>query len=110
MRWRSPVHGLRMRCLVRDCFACRHCGRVEHSSRLHAHHLIPHKGDETLFWNADNIATLCFECHEIVTLEQEQPGNRLRQWEIEKRGYSELCDPQGFPIDPRHPFNEIRPI
>jgi 5-methylcytosine-specific restriction enzyme A len=103
-RWCNPVYGLRMRCLVRDLFTCRACGRVEHSSKLHAHHLIPHKGDQALFWDDQNIATLCFDCHEQVTIEQERPEEHNEQ-----RGYSEVCDPLGYPIDPRHPFNEIRP-
>lgn len=88
---------------------CRQCKRVEHSAKLHAHHLIPHKGDEVLFWDIDNLATLCADCHELVTIEQEQPGKRLHAWQIEQRGYSDTIDADGYPIDSRHPFNEIRP-
>jgi 5-methylcytosine-specific restriction enzyme A len=70
---------------------------------------VPHKGDEALFWDLANLACLCPDCHEAVTLEEQNPGKRFQQWHLERRGYAETCDAQGYPIDPRHPFNEIRP-
>jgi 5-methylcytosine-specific restriction enzyme A len=100
-RWRNATRGLRALTLMRDLYTCQSCGRVEHSSRLHAHHLIPHKGDESLFWDPANLTTLCQPCHDALTVTVERPQ--------EQRGYADACDMQGLPIDPRHPFNEVRP-
>ena len=30
-------------------------------------HIIPHKDDKELFWDSDNLQTLCFSCHGIKT-------------------------------------------
>lgn len=56
-------------------------------------HIIPHKGDMTLFWDPDNWQSLCFWCHD----------NTKRQ--IERYGYHKLTDFRGWPLDPNHPFN-----
>jgi 5-methylcytosine-specific restriction endonuclease McrA len=71
--------------------------------------MVPHKGDEALFWDLDNLACLCADCHEAVTIEQEQPSKTVRE-QVKHRGYSDTPDAHGYPIDPRHPFNEVRPI
>lgn len=53
---------LRIACLMRDGYACQHCGRG--NCRLEAHHLIyrEHGGKDTLA----NLLTLCARCHEHV--------------------------------------------
>lgn len=56
-------------------------------------HLIPHRGDEALFFDPSNLQTLCPEDHD---------QNKQR---LEARGYSEERGPDGWPIDPRHPAN-----
>ena len=94
--WQNPRRGLRMRVLARDDFTCTTCQRVEHASRLHAHHVIPHKGDEELFWNENNIIALCEDCHRIHTAE------------TEVQGYLDAVDDLGLPIDQNHPFNRKR--
>ena len=61
-RWRA----LRWSVLVRDCFTCQWpgCGRIEpDTSKLVADHRRPHRGDEMLFWDEDNLWTLCSGCH-----------------------------------------------
>jgi 5-methylcytosine-specific restriction endonuclease McrA len=59
-----------------------------------AHHKIPHKGDEVLFFDPGNLASSCAPCHD----ETEQG--------IEARGYDLDVDPStGLPTDPNHPFN-----
>jgi 5-methylcytosine-specific restriction protein A len=60
------------------------------------HHKIEHKGDEALFWNWDNLEAVCPSCH----------SGHIRV--SEHVGYSQACDADGFPIDPRHPANKIR--
>jgi 5-methylcytosine-specific restriction protein A len=98
-RWSNPIYGLRWQCLVRDGFICQACGRSDHSRRLHAQHRIPHKGDPALFFNLANLRTLCPPCHQQITTEEERG---------KARGYTDLCDKDGYPLDERHPFNQIR--
>lgn len=60
-RWQR----LRWSILVRDSFTCSMCGRLEgNTSQLVADHKRPHRGDETLFWDAENLTVLCKPCHD----------------------------------------------
>lgn len=73
-RWKR----LRLRVFARDLFTCRECGKVDgNTSRLVAHHVEPHKGDEVLFWNEDNIQCICQPCHDgpVKARERSQSGN-----------------------------------
>lgn len=73
---------------------CRMCRRKGHiTAATVVDHITPHKGDEALFWSADNLQALCGPCHD-----------RDKQSE-ERRGYSTEVGADGFPDDPRHPFN-----
>jgi len=92
-RWQNPRYGLRSLTLRRDQYTCQACARTEHSSRLHAHHIVPHKGDMSLFWNPANLMTLCEDCH------------REHTTQTERRGYSNQIGDDGLPLDPAHPFN-----
>lgn len=68
-RWRH----LRWAVLIRDLFTCQMCGRVEaNTSRLVAHHRIPHHGNEQLFWDAENLMTACKPCHDGPLQEAER--------------------------------------
>lgn len=73
-RWRK----LRWAMLVRDRFTCRMCGRVMHdTSQLVADHIKEHKGDEALFWDEDNIQTLCkTPCHDSLKQSMERGGKK----------------------------------
>jgi 5-methylcytosine-specific restriction endonuclease McrA len=69
-RWQK----LRMQILVRALFTCQMagCGRVEgKTSQLVADHRIPHRGNEGLFWDADNLQCLCKPCHDRLKQRQE---------------------------------------
>lgn len=69
-RWQR----LRMVILVRDLFTCQWpgCGRVEpDTSRLVADHREPHRGDEAMFWDQDNLWCLCKPCHDSAKQRQE---------------------------------------
>ncbi len=56
---------LRWSVLVRDMFTCAMCGRLEAAtSQLVADHTVAHRGDEALFWDADNLQCLCKPCHD----------------------------------------------
>lgn len=41
-------------------------------------HIIPHRGNESLFWDSNNWQPLCSKCHQLKTLEE------LRQRQKEK--------------------------
>lgn len=56
-------------------------------------HIIPHRGDEALFFDPENFQTLCPDDHD---------QNKQR---LEARGYSEERGDDGWPLDPLHPAN-----
>ncbi|WP_282021681.1 HNH endonuclease signature motif containing protein [Ruegeria faecimaris] len=61
---------------------------------LVADHKIPHRGDEALFYDPDNLQSLC-------------PDHHDRDKQIEEiKGYSERRGANGWPIDPWHPANQ----
>ena len=55
-----------------------------------ADHIIPHRNNLKLFYDIDNLQSLCETCH----------NSRKRM--IEKHGYSQACDINGLPLDPGH--------
>lgn len=57
-------------------------------------HIIPHKGDQSLFWDANNWQPLCKQCHD-----------RWKQ-KLEKSGVSIGCDSSGVPVDPSHHWHK----
>lgn len=84
-RWQR----LRWSTLVRDDFTCQMCGRVGAAPELVADHRKPHRGDEGLFWNADNLWTLCANpCHNRHKQSEEKGGKpkpaiSLDGWPVE---------------------------
>lgn len=56
-------------------------------------HRKPHRGDEALFFDPENLQTLCPDDHD---------QNKQR---LEARGYCEERGADGWPIDPMHPAN-----
>lgn len=68
MRWAYKTadwQRLRWSVLSRDSFTCRMCGVVASESRLLvADHVVPHRGDPALFWDAGNLQCLCKACHD----------------------------------------------
>ena len=69
-KWRGDdrgVGGLRWHILKRDAFTCRICGVLhDDTARLEADHIVPHKGDASLFWDRDNLWCVCGDCHRSV--------------------------------------------
>lgn len=60
-RWQK----LRWSILVRDCFTCQMCGKLEgNASQLVADHKCRHRGNEAMFWDAANIQCVCKPCHD----------------------------------------------
>ena|ERR1700676_2833079 len=62
-RWRHPVRGLQAAIMRRDPL-CKICGR---EASAVADHIVPHRGDEKLFWDAKNLQGLCDQCHKKKT-------------------------------------------
>lgn len=68
-RWKD----MRWAVLVEACFTCSRCGRLERdTSRLVADHKIAHRGREELFWDKNNLACMCADCHDTVKQREEQ--------------------------------------
>lgn len=74
------------------CRRCKREGRI--TAATVAHHVVAHKGDERLFFDASNLAASCKPCHD--TIEQS----------IERLGYEKGCDADGNPVDPEHPWSK----
>lgn len=71
-RWQK----LRWSILVRDTFTCGMCGRIESdTSKLVADHRMPHRGSETLFWDAGNLWCVCKGCHDSAKQRMERRGH-----------------------------------
>lgn len=92
--WRGP-NGRRAMQLQAEplCRFCEAAGAV--TAATVADHIQPHRGDLDLFWNGE-LQSLCEQCH-----------NQAKQM-IENRGYHDMCDAAGYPLDVRHPANKRR--
>lgn len=51
------------------CAYCAKTGRVEAASVVD--HIVPHNGDQTLFWDRSNWQSLCKPCHDQVKQREE---------------------------------------
>ena len=83
-RWKL----LRLRVFVRDLYTCqrRECGRIEpDTSQLVGDHIQPHRGDPDLFWDEDNVQTLCKPCHDRLKQAEEHRA-RVGPTEAEGEG------------------------
>lgn len=74
------------------CARCHREGRLTPATVVH--HSTPHKGDWDLFKDPKNLASSCAPCHDRV-----EQG-------IEGRGFDKMVGEDGWPVDPRHPFNK----
>jgi len=94
-RWKGP-HGRRKEQLSKQplCETCLKAGRITIATV--ADHVIPHKGDEHLFWNGQ-LQSLCdaepWRCHSS------------RKQAMEAKGFEPGCDARGRPRDASHPWN-----
>jgi len=50
------------------CKACKDEGAITPATEVD--HIIPHKGSQTLFWDADNWQALCISCHSRKTMRE----------------------------------------
>ncbi len=89
---------LRLAAFKRDGYRCKRCSvdlvkGNKHPNSAVGDHIEPHKGDLDLFYDLDNVQSLCKACHD-----------RHKQRE-DVRGYGTTIGSDGWPIDPRHPAN-----
>jgi 5-methylcytosine-specific restriction enzyme A len=75
------------------CALCEAEGRITPATI--ADHHPPHKGDYNAF-RLGPLRSLCKPCHDGLS-------------GFAHKGYSSAVGDDGFPIDPRHPFNAVRP-
>lgn len=91
-RWRR----LRLAVHDRDNYLCQECHRMGRETMTTVsspvHHIHEHHGDRRLFFDMDNLESVCFDCHKSLL--------QMR----ERHGYSQACDANGYPLDPNHPF------
>lgn len=69
---------LRKRVLIEEDFTCRMCGwkEVVDTSKLVGDHIVPHRGDRTLFLDRENVQCLCKRCHDS----KKQRDERAAGW------------------------------
>ena len=92
------VGGAKLVAHTRDSWKCQRCGVLCTTGRKSpdsavAHHRKPHRGDLVLFYDPDNVETVCKACHDSTI-----QGD-------ERRGYSLGIGPDGWPTCPDHPAN-----
>ena len=90
---------LREKVLFRDQYTCQHkgCnamlkrGRTSPRSAV-VHHIKPHKGDLELFYDINNLTSVCAACH----------NGDIQS--IESKGFDTTIGEDGWPTDPNHPI------
>ncbi len=95
-KWYAQAHWKRLRDwqLNREPF-CRMCtarGLIDTIATV-VDHIVPHRGDWSLFADQNNLQSLCQQCHD------------KHKQAKETRGWSDEVSIDGFPIDADHPFN-----
>lgn len=70
---------LRQATFLHDLYTCRKCGQVEgNTAELICDHIQPHRGDQRLFWDPNNLQTLCIPCHNAGKQKEEQASLHQR--------------------------------
>ena len=60
---------LRLQAFIRDLYICQQCNKTVSQDHTHRHaaignHIVKHNGDRVLFYDLDNIETVCKQCHD----------------------------------------------
>ncbi|WP_159990826.1 HNH endonuclease [Pelistega ratti] len=74
------------------CVYCERQGKVTEAKVVD--HIVPHQGDQKLFWDQKNWQALCKSCHSSVK-QREETGSLQKG-----------CDVNGIPLDPNHHWNK----
>lgn len=70
-----------------------HLQRGQYVEATIVDHIVPHRGDQKLFWDTSNWQALCKRCHDA------------HKQRLEKSGVQIGCDLGGMPTDPSHHWN-----
>jgi 5-methylcytosine-specific restriction protein A len=62
--------------ILKEQPACFKCGISGSESKLEVHHIIPPRGNEELFFDENNLVSVCPVCHKIIT--NKEIGKRKR--------------------------------
>ena len=73
---------LRRQTFIRDLYTCQDCGVIVGLRKRDAHcdHIVPHKGDASLFHDPDNLQTLCERCHNGSKQSEEKTGRKATRF------------------------------
>ena len=74
------------------CKYCMDTGKVQAANIVD--HIQPHRGDEGLFYDPNNLQSLCKTCHDST------------KQQYEKSGTLKGGDTKGQPLDPNHHWNQ----
>ena len=66
------------------CVSCKAEGKI--CAATEVDHIIPHKGNEKLFWDADNWQPLCISCHSKKTMQEGGFGSNRNGSESDQDG------------------------
>lgn len=93
---RAAWKRLRLEQLRREpfCAFCARSGRQVPATVCD--HVTPHKGDESLFFDPENLQSCCKSCHDAI------------KQRIEKSGIEVGGDIYGVPFDPAHHWNQVK--
>lgn len=69
-RWRNVRHVQLLQAPL--CAECQRAKPPRVTMADTVHHVIPHKGDPALFWDATNLESVCKRCHDTVIQSREQ--------------------------------------
>ena len=93
---------LRRQALARDEYKCQHSGcnahlqaDWDHPRSAVVHHIKAHKGDLELFFDLDNLQSVCWTCH----------NGDIQS--TDARRYDSTIGADGWPIDQRHPVHSF---
>ena len=74
---------------------CKYCADLGIINKANiVDHIKPHEGNEALMFDADNLQSLCKQCHDKVKAT------------IERKGYLIGCDVSGIPADNNSHWNK----
>lgn len=90
--YNSKWQKARLEFLKANPFCVMHLKRNERVKADVVDHIIPHRGDDKLFWNKRNWQALCFRCHNSVKKAQEMSPDAG-------------CDVNGLPRSAAHHWN-----
>ena len=74
------------------CCLCEEAGKLTPACIVD--HIVPHKGDVDLFFDPNNLQSLCKSCHDGV------------KQKLERTGIRKGSDLQGQPLDKNHHWNK----